>query len=731
MKLRTQSLWFLAFAAGASLLLVGAVTTAVLLPSADRSDRAAMAQALVRLHSRIEHQIGQVEAYAQEYGPWTDTFEFAEGGKPDYVEANFQPSSFENSGMRLVVIWGDDGRRLLSRLHDPAADEVRAVPESTLVALESWPGVLRREEGEVKTGVLATPQGLLLFAALPITRDSGEPPEAGTFFAAQALDPKLIARLSAGESHTVELAAEAGSAPGGAVEFLDGGRMRSTLRIDDGAGKPVARLVVTSPRFVRQVQVHGLRVTFTALSIGISLLGAVTWWAVRVRFLRRVEDLTEAVGRLETDGATRLRLSSDPARDEIGSLARATGCTAIALADAREAAEAATRAKGDFLATMSHEIRTPLNGVLGYLGLLRESGLTPEQTAHVEVIRESGDALLAVINEILDYSKLENGRVTLESVPTDVAALAAEVVALFEPRLRAKGVAASLRIEPGLPPRLWADPLRLRQVLTNLVSNAEKFTAAGEVAVALERSAGDGAGRPEMRIRVIDTGIGLTAEQAGSLFRPFVQADSSTTRRFGGTGLGLAICHRLVAAWGGELTVSSRAGEGAVFAFTLPLREAPAPARIKPAPDTDGAPPANVPDAGLRILIAEDNAVNARLLLAVLARLGHRAERVGDGQEALTALRQRPFDLVLMDVQMPDVDGLEATRRQRAWERATGRPPVHIAALTANALVGAREECLAAGMDDFLAKPYQIGEVRDLLARAALRRAADAGVSSS
>jgi signal transduction histidine kinase/ActR/RegA family two-component response regulator len=735
LKLRTQSLWFLALATGAFSLLVAVVASVVLLPAADRSDREVMAQALFRLQSRLQQQFRQVEAYANEYGPWTDTFEFARGERTAYIEANFQPDSFAESGMDLTAVWDESGRRVFDRVYDPAEEAVGDAPPTVMTALEAWPGLQQRTAGGGRAGVLATPGGPLIFAAFPITRDDRGPPVAGTFLSGQWLDASLLARITDGESYQAELAPIGAGMDEGAVRFLDGKMMRAELRIDDPDGRPVVWVVVTSARFVRHVQLSGLLVTFAALGVGGVLLAAGAWWAVRVRFLSRIETLTDEVGRLEADASARLLLLSDPTDDEIGLLARATGRTATALADAREAAEAATRAKGDFLATMSHEIRTPLNGVLGYLGLLRESGLSAEQTAQVNVIRESGDALLAVINEILDYSKLESGRAALESVPTDARTIAAEVVALFEPRLRAKGVRVSLTVDPAVPARVWADPLRLRQVFTNLVSNAEKFTLAGEVAVTIEVafepvSEAGAEARRILRCSVRDTGIGLAPGQAATLFQPFVQGDSSTTRRYGGTGLGLAICRRLVRSWGGELTVGSQPGEGAVFAFTLPAREAPVavviekPARVVPSPvDGEAA-------GGLRILIAEDNAVNARLLLAVLARLGHRAERVGDGQQALAALRARTFDVVLMDVQMPELDGLEATRRQRAWERETGRPPVHIAALTANALAGSREECLAAGMDDFLAKPYQLDEVRSLLARVAARRVETGPVES-
>ncbi|MBC8010735.1 MAG: response regulator, partial [Burkholderiales bacterium] len=404
--------------------------------------------------------------------------------------------------------------------------------------------------------------------------------------------------------------------------------------------------------------------------------------------------------------------------------ARDTGGMAEKLAQAREAAEAATLAKGAFLAAMSHEIRTPLNGVLGYIGLLKETALTQEQREHARVIEDSGDVLLGVINEILDFSKIESGRVELESIPTDVRGVAGEVLALFAPRVKDKEVRLALEVASDVPERVVADPLRLRQVLTNLVGNAVKFTAAGEVTVRVATWRGEAEG---LYLEVRDSGIGMTPLQLERIFQPFAQADSSTTRRYGGTGLGLAISQRLVRAWGGVLSVKSEPGRGAIFGFTLPALAVQTP--IVPVAETAASSSAaeeatTTERVPLRILMAEDNAVNARLLQALLKRHGYAAEHVTDGAAALAAMRAREFDLVLMDVQMPEMDGLEATRRRRAWEKESGGAPLLIAALTANALAGAREECVAAGMDDYLAKPYQPSQLRSLLERAVARRVA-------
>lgn len=705
---------------GCFFLLVAAIALLVLLPSADEADRSGMARRLDRLESRIRQQAKQVAIYTNEYGPWTDTVEFIAGEKPDFVEENLGDEQLRGSRMNVVGLWDTAGRRLLARGYDTEADEAREVPEPVMAAIEVWPGLARQAVGESRQGVLATPLGPLLFSVEPVTRNDRAPPSRGTILAGQWMDQAMLKELTAGEYQTARLQAYTGADLVHRVDFVNGDTMRGVLTLRDPDARPVAQVEVFAPRYGRQAQERALWLVFAALAGGGIVLGTLAWRLLEGRFLRQIEALTREVGRLEGDPAVRVKLAKAPGNDELAQLARDTGAMAGKLADAREAAEAATRAKGTFLAAMSHEIRTPLNGVLGYIGLLRETALTPEQREHVRVIEESGEGLLGVINEILDYSKLESGRVELESLPTDVRGIAGEVLALFSPRLKAKNVTGTLEVAAGVPERVLADPLRLRQVLSNLVSNAAKFTAAGGIVVRVEPLGGTVEG---LRIGVRDSGIGMTPEQAARMFQPFVQAESSTSRRYGGTGLGLAICQRLVQAWGGELTVTSEPGRGSTFAFTLPARAVAAP---EPAPAANGAGvfdgEATFPP--LRILMAEDNAVNARLLAAVLKKFGQQAEHVTDGHAALAALGTREFDLVLMDVQMPELDGLEATRRHREWERKNGRAPVLIAALTANALVGAREECLGAGMNDYLSKPYQLTQVRQVLERATARRVA-------
>ncbi len=369
---------------------------------------------------------------------------------------------------------------------------------------------------------------------------------------------------------------------------------------------------------------------------------------------------------------------------------------------ARAAAEADSRAKSDFLANMSHEIRTPMNGVIGMIQLLRHSGLTPAQRQMCETVTRSADALLRVINDILDYSKLEAGGVVLEPLPTEVDRLAEDVVALLRGPAEARGIALRLVLPDTRPSSLRVDPTRLRQILLNLLSNAVKFSEGGEVVVTMMADrAAKGADRVALSIAVTDHGIGIAPEALARLFARFAQADASSTRRFGGTGLGLAISRELARLMGGDIEARSKPGEGSTFTLHLLLEPAALPAVAAAAVDHAA------PIRQLDILIAEDDDINRQVIGSFLAPDGHRRHFVPDGAAALREVMgrpvDRPFDVILMDVMMPGMDGPTATRHIRALPGPAGETP--IIALTANAMAGDREQYLASGMNGYVSKP--------------------------
>ena len=423
----------------------------------------------------------------------------------------------------------------------------------------------------------------------------------------------------------------------------------------------------------------------------------------------------------------------------LGAKLEATSLLALEMRKAREAADSANRAKSDFLATMSHEIRTPMNAVIGFVNILLDTELSLQQREYMKNIRVSGDALLAIVNDILDFSKIESSRLELDREPLDLRSCLEEAVSVSAGAAAQKRIELRCDIAADVPPAILGDATRLRQVLMNLVSNAVKFTAEeGIVQVSVSRETRDE--NDWLRIGVRDTGIGISEDMKERLFKPFSQVDSSTTRLYGGSGLGLVICKRLVEMMGGDIGVESEPGRGSLFTVKIPVipvatvpaepkhsefqrapgltaHDSPLPnpassSAVRPS-QVDGATPTS-----LHILVAEDSRMSRTVAKLTLERLGHGVETVTNGLEALEAVKRQPYDAVLMDVRMPEMDGLEATRQIREYEsRQANRSRSFIIALTADALTGDREKCINSGMDDFLSKPLNPEALKTALER--------------
>jgi signal transduction histidine kinase/ActR/RegA family two-component response regulator len=374
------------------------------------------------------------------------------------------------------------------------------------------------------------------------------------------------------------------------------------------------------------------------------------------------------------------------------------------LEQARDAANAANVLKTQFLANMSHEIRTPLNGVLAMAEVMALGDMEPVQRDRLDVIRRSGGLLLAVLNDVLDLSKIEAGKLTLFEDDFDLEAAMEQVRETFAVVAEAKGLAFEMSVAEDMRGWWRGDVDRLRQIVGNLVSNGVKFTSQGSVSARVEAGVAGG-----LKIIVQDTGVGIAQEKIPGLFEKFTQADNSATRRFGGTGLGLAICRGLTQMMGGVINVESREGEGSIFTVELPLEQGrPANMQVVEPPGADA-------DRDLRLLAAEDNPTNQQVLAAVLGSLGIEAHIVGNGREAVEAWRAGAYDLILMDIQMPVMDGISAAQAIRQAEKATGRRRTPIVALTANALTHQVEEYLAAGMEAHVAKPIEIARLYDAI----------------
>jgi len=750
------------------LALVDSVASSLLMDGFREVERITTTKNVERATDALRAEAEHLAIKASDWAAWDDTYRFVHDRNQDYIEANLNALSLKNLGLNVLVIRDESGKVAFAGSVEDDGKELEPLPPSLQRIVDGNDPLFVHESTDSHIeGLLMLDEGMMLVAARPICTSEGEGPVRGTILFGTWLDQEYMNVLASRLRMDFNVFNLAGTdMPAQEREYaskLDRSgpihihpvtdrTVAGARLIDDVYGRPAALLETQHIRYVHQ-QANLTRV-YLLISLGIAGVAGVsaTLFALRVLVLGRLFRLHEEVRAIDPTSGLSRRVTVR-GKDELSSLAGAiNGLLAAAqstqaeLESARASAEAANRAKSEFLANMSHEIRTPMTAILGFADLLLSPDAShSDRLDHVLTIRRNAEHLLSIINDILDVSKIEAGRLELESVDCSPLSLIEDVISLMQVRAAEKRVNLTAERVYPLPLSIRSDPLRIRQVLVNLIGNAIKFTPAGgsvTVRCSLQSAETDNA---LLRFDVIDSGIGIAPEHLERLFLPFAQGDTSTTRRFGGTGLGLAISRRLAHMLGGTITVQSEVGKGSTFTATIGIgriepgslmyEEPAATAGTNDVADTAHLSPEQ-PLQEARILLVEDGPDNQRLISFHLAKAGAQVEIAGNGREAVQRVLStagpaadkptRPaFDLILMDMQMPEMDGYAATSLLRA-KGYTGP----IIALTAHAMSGDRDKCLAVGCDDYATKPIERAALIRLCAQQIERRRTKAAVAA-
>ena len=736
MSLRKKIVLCLLAVVAMSVLLTSGVLWKFVYPTFDALQKNAADSDLSRVELALEGVATTIDTTVLDTAEWDESYAFVQGQNTEhFIESNLQFDWYLEMNIHLVAFFNAEGKLIFGKYIEPDTGLPAPIDEILLAPLgPNDPVVQHTDIMDGVEGLLHTKQGPILIASRPVLTSMGMGPIAGTIIMGRLLDADGLLSIqeqtdavfslifvSEGEGSPEDRAiAELALAEG--VAHSENPETHFTHKIiRDIYGNPSYMLRVETPREIAAVGLNALQLALVLFMLTALFPVASIWVLIQRLVIVPVTGLGGHILRLRATGDLSQRIETQRV-DEFGTLAdefdALTGDLEAArqeMQKSRDSALELARLKSEFLATMSHEIRTPMNGVIGMTEMLLAGDLPGKQRRYAETIQSSADGLLAIVNDILDFSKLESGSATVDRREFGMVALVDETIRTFAGAALASNVALTHDVAPDLDASFEGDSNRLRQLLINLIGNAIKFTIRGQISV---RVSVKSAVEDEYRVRfeVRDTGVGIAAENLEHIFGSFAQADSSTTRNFGGTGLGLAICKTTVELLGGEIGVESEFGVGSTFWFVVPLkRTGAAPAaidQISEASDT------RVKRFEADILLVEDNAVNELVALAMLEHLGCHADTASDGQEALAVLAERSYDLILMDCQMPVMDGFAATaeiRRRERESRAKARVP--IIALTANAVEGDRERCLASEMDDYLSKPFREQQLIDVLMR--------------
>lgn len=722
LKLTTRVILGLSTTVVLLVIVLGVIGHFVLGRSFEQLELDAVERNLSRAKEAVESRIEEVSVKLSDWANWDDTYKFVEDKNETYKETNLKAPSIANLKIDFMLFYDTRGNLVEGCVLADEEHLAESIPDAVAQTLQATGGPAGLDkDGDSRAGLVSLGGRTAIFCARPILTSDAEGPSHGVLIFGDFVDDQLreyverftkspvtltdLAPMNAGvDTDTADLPLR--SLANSKDDILIAASEESPDQVREGwalirdvHGAPglVIRLDMARPIFAQGRATQ--RYMLVAVACGCACCGVILVAFLSRRVLDRIDRLSREVRSAQDSRSARM---SEKGTDEIGALASSINemLTTIEksqreLTEARVIAEAANKAKSDFLSTITHEIRSPMTAVIGYADLLMDGGLAEDQRHdHVSRIRRSGEHLLGVINDILDASKIEAGAMTVESVPCSVRQVVDDVRGMVEGKAKAAGVELVVEVSPSVPGMIASDPLRLRQVLMNLASNAVKFTKHGSVTIRV-----DLADESVLRARVEDTGIGMSPEQADRLFKPFSQADSSTSRRYGGTGLGLTISRKLARLMGGDITVESRPGEGSTFTATFRFSPCSEPAAAK------ATARRTVSLSNVRVLLVDDSEDNRRLLAHFLRGAGADVVQAADGEDAVRCIaeemtRRGPFNVVLMDMQMPVCDGYEATRRARAIGY---QGP--IIALTAHSIAEERGKCVAAGCDDFLNKP--------------------------